>query len=296
VITEFKVSRWRILRDVELQLSPLHALIGPNDSGKSTLLDALYRACNLGTPDEPKASFEVRTRQISVRSLWRQSFSGEHVIRARTELGITRRLQLEPGRMRQPSHLMPRDNVALGEHGEHLPGVYDAILGRDREAWDTIEKSVRAAFPNVRRLTLRAIDDAHKVLDIELADGTVIPAERASEGLLFWLAFSSLPYMSPTKLLLLERPENGLHPTRIPELLSILRRVVARGTQVVFTTYSPLVVGELSPEEISVVTRTAEAGTQVHRVSELPGLERHGLWLPLVEGQPEETVPFKKGA
>jgi ABC-type multidrug transport system ATPase subunit len=30
-----------VLRDVQATLTPLHAFIGPNDSGKSTLLEAL---------------------------------------------------------------------------------------------------------------------------------------------------------------------------------------------------------------------------------------------------------------
>ena len=38
---EFRVQGFACVQDALLQLSPLHALIGPNDSGKSTLLRAI---------------------------------------------------------------------------------------------------------------------------------------------------------------------------------------------------------------------------------------------------------------
>jgi predicted ATPase len=55
-------------------------------------------------------------------------------------------------------------------------------------------------------------------------------------------------------LVLIEEPENGLHPARIAEVLTVLREV-SKTTQVVLATHSPLVVNELSGDEISVVTR-----------------------------------------
>jgi predicted ATPase len=162
--------------------------------------------------------------------------------------------------MRRPSGLLTEENFALLERGAELPGVYDAILNRDRDAWDAIEASVRQGFPSIRRLALKAVSSQQKVLEVELVDGTRVSADQLSEGLLYWLAFAALPYVSPTQLLLIEEPENGLHPARIAEVIRVLREVVSRGTQVVMATHSPLVVNELKPEEVSVVTRTPRRG------------------------------------
>ena len=41
MITRFGVKNFKALRDVELELTPLHVLIGPNDSGKTSILQAL---------------------------------------------------------------------------------------------------------------------------------------------------------------------------------------------------------------------------------------------------------------
>src|SRR5690242_4390981 len=40
-IERFQVHNYKALRDVALELTPVHALIGPNDSGKTSILYAL---------------------------------------------------------------------------------------------------------------------------------------------------------------------------------------------------------------------------------------------------------------
>lgn len=301
MFTELKVQGWRCLKDVTLALTPLHALIGPNDSGKSTLLEALALAQGLQRPrEESQPRFWLRGTDLDVKLL--PGFDPEVLVNGRPtmdgevsrRLGSSRRLRLDADALRRPSPLLTDELAEITERGDRLAGVYDAILGRNREAWDIIETSVLAGFPTVKRLLLRNVSQSSKALAIELHDGTVVPAEQMSEGLLYWLAYASLPHVSPIKLLLIEEPENGLHPARIREVVQVLRRVVASGTQVVLATHSPLLVNELQPEEVSVVTRTVEAGTRVRRVDSLPNLDRllsafslGELWLAFADGKEE---------
>src|SRR6516225_6341649 len=41
MITSFQAKNFKALRDVSLDLTPIHVLIGPNDSGKTSLFEAL---------------------------------------------------------------------------------------------------------------------------------------------------------------------------------------------------------------------------------------------------------------
>src|SRR5688572_6745429 len=41
MITRFRVQNYKALRDVTVDLTPVHVLIGPNDSGKTSVLEAL---------------------------------------------------------------------------------------------------------------------------------------------------------------------------------------------------------------------------------------------------------------
>ena len=45
MIKRLKVKNFKALRDVEVSLTPIHVLIGPNDSGKTSILDALAAIC-----------------------------------------------------------------------------------------------------------------------------------------------------------------------------------------------------------------------------------------------------------
>ncbi|MEZ4238706.1 MAG: AAA family ATPase [Myxococcota bacterium] len=210
------------------------------------------------------------------------------------ELQPARKLRLDPDTLRRPSPLLAREQAVIGERGQALAGVYDAILNEDRDAWDEIERDVRRTFPAVDRLGLTPASDKTKVLQIRLAEGTWVPAAQVSEGLLYWLAFAALPHVSPARVLVVEEPENGLHPARIRDVVRVLRRVSEGGTQVLLATHSPLVVNELAPHEVSVVTRPRALGTQVRRLSDLPDLDRllsvyslGELWLAYADGQDE---------
>jgi len=45
MITTLRVKNYKALRDVTLDLEPVHVLIGPNDSGKTSILEALLAIC-----------------------------------------------------------------------------------------------------------------------------------------------------------------------------------------------------------------------------------------------------------
>lgn len=45
MMTRFRVQNYKALRDVTLDLTPIHVLIGPNDSGKTSLLESIFVCC-----------------------------------------------------------------------------------------------------------------------------------------------------------------------------------------------------------------------------------------------------------
>jgi len=125
-----------------------------------------------------------------------------------------------------------------------------------------------------------------------------------SEGLLYFLAFAAIPYLEPTALLLLEEPENGLHPARIAEVMRILREV-SKTMQVIIATHSPLVINELEGHEVTVVTRTPETGTQATLLKDTPNFEQRSkvyalgeLWVSYANGKDEAALlrPEKPGS
>ena len=209
-----------------------------------------------------------------------------------------RLLRLDPDALREPSTLIPEtDHLRLNdERGRGLPGVYDAILNRGDDSFRRIVDALRTLFPTIRGLRLRVVSESTKILEIELNHGERVPAQFMSEGLLYYLAFAAVQYMERTSILLVEEPENGLHPIRIAEVMKMLREI-SKTTQVLIATHSPLVVNELSGDEVTLVTRDSERGTQVRKLSSTPNFAERSkvyalgeLWLSYANGSDEKDL------
>lgn len=306
MISSFQARNFRCVREARLDLTPLHALIGPNDSGKSTLLEGLdhvLKGARVGSETELHVRGEHASLRLSpagaVATLNDKDAPQDNVVRA---LKGARFVRFSADQLRAPSQLVSGPEPTLDDRGAGLASVLDAVLSYDREAWDQIEASVRRLFPTVHRIRLPVVGKGTKAVAVELSNKVVVDASAMSEGLLYWLGFEALAHSSVPGLLLVEEPENGLHPSRIADVMRSLRAMTERGVQVVLATHSPLVVNELRPEEVSVVTRTEAHGTRVRRVTQIPDLDRllsafslGELWLAFADGKQEESL-FAGGA
>jgi len=340
VITGFKAERYGCLRRVELELTPVHALIGPNDSGKSTLLRALGAVATLASRPaewsrvappgtrEPDRSSAVLT--ASTGAGWYRAHFGPSleervgvgddpiagwsrgwgkarpaVDPAKTEpivslIGPSLLARFDPEALREGSQLIPESQAIhfLDGRGRGLPGIYQAIQGRGDEAFANISSAVRQLFPTVKRLRVVAASNTELAIETELLDGTRVSARDMSEGLLFYLAFAALPHVAPVKMLLIEEPENGLHPARIRDVLAMLRAFVEdTGTQVVMATHSPLVVNELKPDEVTLITRTPDEGTRATAITRTHNFDKRSevyalgeLWVSYADGKLETPL------
>jgi predicted ATPase len=98
-----------------------------------------------------------------------------------------------------------------------------------------------------------------------------IPASQVSDGVLLVLAYLAILYLpKPPRVLLIEEPENGIHPQRLREVLKILRDIVKKQsyTQVILTTHSPYAVDEFRPEEVTVCFKQEDGSVAVKQLSE----------------------------
>ncbi|HLT38815.1 MAG TPA: AAA family ATPase, partial [Enhygromyxa sp.] len=154
-----------------------------------------------------------------------------------------------------------------------------------------------SASPTVKHFGLRNVSTTHKELQLELVDGTKIPASMASEGLLYYLAFATLPYLhADASILLVEEPENGLHPARIRDVVATLREI-STTTQILIATHSPILVNELQPHEVFVTTRDPTKGTRVTRLDRTPNFAERSrvyhpgeLWVAYADGDTEAAL------
>ncbi len=344
-LNELTIRGYGCVRDATIKLTPLHALIGPNDSGKSTILRVVQTLAECATSRlsgpllaalvAPSGGGGLRLAACVGKACWlvetadRQNFresispgpdfssnlpTSSNLLRLNATqltapfsaaLGGVRLFRLDPDHLREPSPLVVEGQpIQLDARGVGLAGALDAVVSRDIDAFSKIRHDVCRLFPSVSNLRLVNVANNKKALRIELQDGTQVGADFMSEGMLYYLAFAASPYLAPTPLLLIEEPENGLHPARIRDVMRVLREV-SKNTQVLLATHSPLVVNELEPDEVTVVTRPSnEVGTQVVTLKDTPNFHERSsvhslgeLWVsyadgeteaPLLQGQPRE--------
>jgi predicted ATPase len=348
-VEELHIQNYGCIRDATFRFTPLHALIGPNDSGKSTALRALrtlafllarldderekeaLRKAIMAQSVNEKPRFTASTKQSTWEVRFFQEARWEERTAARNHeqrfdprpaaghfyfapLGAyspegnvpqalrgAQLLRLEPDALRAPHALIPDGQPLrfLDERGTGLPSLYDALIVRNLPAYVAVSQELAKLFPSVQGIQLTTPSPGTRGMGVKLIGGEFVPSELMSEGLLYYLAFAVLPHLDPTPLLLVEEPENGLHPARIAEVMRVLR-AISEKTQVIVATHSPLVVNELRPDEVTVVTRSRETGTKATLIKDTPSFEERSkvyalgeLWLSYANG--EDEAPLLQG-
>ena len=302
-----RVENFRCIKHADLRLTPIHALIGPNDSGKSSLLQAIRGASTRFWISALRTGFSGQRGVFG--DVYPSDAGGNHVhpnVADQTAALVQRRtlLRLDPDELRKPTTLIPqrRDLWFVNEKGEGLASLYDALLSRDRDAFTAIDVRFRQLFPTVKALRLENADHQTKTMGLSLHSGVEVGPNEMSEGMLYWLAFAIVQHLQPQAILLIEEPENGLHPARIAEVMRILREV-SKQTQVLLATHSPLVINELKPEEVTVVTRSQIDGTKCTPMPDTKNFEQRSqvyalgeLWLSYADGNFEKELVEKPGS
>ena len=173
--------------------------------------------------------------------------------------------------------------------GFGLALVLDDILGYDRDRFIALEGRFRQVFPEIRSIKLlreqgykAPIDPARPIPLLQMGEGKglhfefasggrILPASQVSDGVLLILAYITVLHLpEPPRLLLVEEPENGIHPKRLEDVLGLLRELVTeqRQTQVLMTTHSPYVVDLFKPEEVSLCSRNDNGATVARSLSQ----------------------------
>ncbi len=332
MIDEFQVKNFKALRDVKLDLTPLHVLIGPNNSGKTSMLEALATVGGVNPKTPPLTMFgqgppgallwdpavdgminiscRVRDEEGvlafrasvdpatgALKALQAQSGGPvDPLIHQRLLAAIKRPtlVRWSPRMLRLPVMLDVAHPFEIDPYGFGLAPCLDDILGESRERFAQLEDRFRQIFPDVQSIALvvqaaYARPQAHqptalpglqnvsgKGILFVLKNGRRIPAAQASDGMLLILAFLALAHApEPPALLLVEEPENGVHPERLREIFDILTQLTTGDrTQVVITSHSPYLLDRFKPEQVTLCHRLADGSVGVTRLSTVGEVQR----------------------
>lgn len=201
----------------------------------------------------------------------------------------------DPRFLALPNALDTRWRYRLEPTGFGLVRCLDDILGYDRSLFAELEQRFTQMFPEFRGIVLqpqkgylsndiptiglpRLEERDGKGLAFHLVKGgDPLPASQVSDGVLLVLAYLTILHLpEPPRLLLVEEPENGIHPERLEKIISVLREVIDRKkhTQIVMTTHSPYMVDLLRPEEVTLCFKGRDGAVNTRRLCDIPRVQQ----------------------
>ncbi|MFO0959423.1 MAG: AAA family ATPase [Isosphaeraceae bacterium] len=327
MIQSVHIKNYRGFQEINVPLCPLTVLIGANDTGKSSFISALTRLFNPerithldlanNNPAEPIFIEARLEEQTSIQKKWKFSYLGDGNWVHTGEkpwndppphFNKLAQIQLPTAGPTMISNGLP-DSVGaneLGGDGSGVPALLDYLLRRDRNRFFKFVEAMRGQVPGLDDINIRTPEASKRSLEFVINGGLIIPASEASAGvrlLLYYMAQVFHP--NPPDILLIEEPENGIHPKRLKEVVRLLRGIATGGhtghpSQVILSTHSPYLLDFVIPEVDQVlVFRRKEDGSRT--VDPLDGerlrefLENEFLLGEIWFNQGEEGL-VKKGA
>lgn len=307
MIASVAFRRFKALRNAGVRLTPFNLVLGPNGSGKTSLIEALLHLRTLAglepidpttarfTENGPSMVFhfmppyegiEVRlacvdSNRCDAICISPPDAPGWPALKA--AIGRIRSFAFDPEAMAVPAAV---DNgTELARDGANLAAVLAHWRKTAPEAYDAFAAEALRLFPEYSHFELQSRAGDRVALAFTLiGEVGVVGGEDLSQGTLHTLAVLALSVMpSPPSVVCIEELDHGVHPRTLREVRDALYRVAYPSSagierppvQVVATTHSPYLLDLFRdhPEEVVI---SQKHGREAHfsRLTDRPDLDQ----------------------
>jgi predicted ATPase len=170
-------------------------------------------------------------------------------------------IALESRQLRRPSP--PGQGIAFKPDGSNLPWVVWDLERKSPERLKEWLAHLQTALPDLAEVkTVERPEDRHRYLTLAYGGALKVPSWNVSDGTLRLLSLTLPAYLPEFRgILLVEEPENGLHPLAIETAYQSLSSVY--DGQVLLATHCPLLVAVAKPSEVLCFSKDSESATQI---------------------------------
>lgn len=292
MLEKVEILNFKCLKKIDVPLRPLTVLVGPNDTGKSAFLSA-FRFLETGRAPN---KYDFWRGDQNARIYIKGYFDSDKQIIFDSNRGKVPTIHPSAPNPFVPIafYCLPSNGIEMLsqgykdvgdppiilEDGSNIPALLDHILRRDRNRFDGFVSKMRDLVKGLEDIAISTPHESQRGVDFIIENGFRIPANQTSVGLRLMLFFVALAYHpSPPKLVLLEEPENGVHPKRLEDVVQLLREITqgkhgGHAAQVILTTHSPHLLDYIKPEEDQVlVFKRNEDGSRTAEPADAKRLE-----------------------
>jgi predicted ATPase len=179
-------------------------------------------------------------------------------------------LRLDSEAMRRPSP--PGKGTSFRADGSNLPWVIKHLREEYPEQLQRWVQHIQTSLSDVVDVeTQIREEDRHCYLRVQYKSGVTVPSWGLSDGTLRMFALTLLPYLPDLDgPVLIEEPENGIHPPAVETVYESLSSVY--DSQVLVATHSPVFLSCAEPEHMLCFALDEEGKTDVVLGSDHPRL------------------------
>jgi len=162
--------------------------------------------------------------------------------------------QISPTKSRQFG--VPTPSPELDRYGGNLPAVIDVMKKKNKKQWRGVMQAMRSVIPDL--ISIEIDYTTSRTLGLffkEKGFGRPWSVDEVSDGTIQTLALLVAIYDPASKVLVIEEPENSVHPWIIRQLIDACREA-SKNKQIIITTHSPIVMNSVKPEEIWIIWRS----------------------------------------
>lgn len=301
MIASVAFRNFKALRSARLELGPFNLLIGPNGSGKTSLIQALLRLRSLARLPARDSSAEAERQAeaaeitfgfapphdgleavlgcageaacdlLQIVPLPRGEGADDQAgLRAR--LATLRAYLFDHVAISRPVYPVSSDELA--PDGGNLAARLAALRERAPTAFAGLEAEALRLFPEYSELVPLPAKGAFalRLADAGEGEAALVPADELSQGTLYTLALLALAFdPAPPALVCVEELDRGIHPRLLRDVRDILYRLshpAAYGhdrppCQVIATTHSPHLLDLFRdhPEEVVISEKAGRVAT-----------------------------------
>ena len=158
------------------------------------------------------------------------------------------------------------DNRYLKTDGSNLPAFLFMLQEKYPKTLRRIELTIRSVMPYFGNFSLAPSLLDESQINVQWSDiennEKYFDANDLSDGSIRFIALATL-LLQPTlpKVIIIDEPELGLHPTAIVKLAGMIKSVASRGCQIIVSTQSVNLINNFDAEDIITVDRKDKQST-----------------------------------